>query len=447
MNDSPELLVIGGGSGGIACARRAAQYGAQVAVIESGHLGGTCVNVGCVPKKLMWHAGQLAHALDEAPGYGFDPVPVRHDWASLVERREAYLRRLNGIYQRNLESDAVEIIPGQARFEDPHTVSVGGRRIKARQILIATGGEPMIPEIPGAELGLSSDGFFALCERPQRVVVVGAGYIAAELAGVLRALGSEVHLVLRHDRILRHFDALLGEVLMQEMRDAGMVLHGDSGVTELRRNGELLDVALLGGQRLQADALIWAIGRRPRIQPLNLAAAGVELDARSHIVVDEWQATAQPHIFALGDVTAAPALTPVAIQAGRRLADRLYGGQADSRLDTHMLPTVVFSHPPIGTIGLSEAEARARHGDAVKVYQGWFKGLYSALLEHKTQSAVKMVVLGPEEKVIGLHSIGPGADEMMQGFAVAMRMGATKRDFDGTIAIHPSAAEELVTLR
>ncbi len=447
MNNSPDLLVIGGGSGGIACARRAAQHGAQVAIIESGPLGGTCVNVGCVPKKLMWHAGQLAHALDEAPGYGFAPVTVRHDWAGLVERREAYLRRLNGIYQNNLESDAVEIIRGHGAFEDPRTVVVGGRRLQPQRILIATGGEPLIPDLPGAELGLSSDGFFALRQRPQRVVVVGAGYIAAELAGVLRALGSEVHLVLRHGRILRHFDGLLGEVLMQEMRDAGIVLHTDSGIAELRQQGAALDVGLRDGRRLPADALIWAIGRRPRIAALGLAAAGVELDGSGHIAVDEWQATSQPHIHALGDVTAAPALTPVAIQAGRRLADRLYGGQDGAKLDTHMLPTVVFSHPPIGTIGLSEEEARARHGDAVKVYQGRFKGLYSALLEHKIQSAVKMVVLGPEETVIGLHSIGPGADEMMQGFAVAMRLGATKRDFDGTIAIHPSAAEELVTLR
>ncbi len=441
-----DYLVIGGGSGGIASARRAAQHGARVALIESGRLGGTCVNVGCVPKKLMWHAGQLAHALADAPGYGFDPVEIRHDWRRLATGREAYLRRLNGIYQKNLESDEVRIFHGRGRFVDAHTVAVGNDRIYADKILVATGGEPLVPDLPGGELGMTSDGFFALDERPQRVVIVGSGYIAVELAGVLRALGSEVDLVLRRDRVLRHFDDLLGLSLMDAMRAQGITLHVHEHAVALRPGSAGLELELHAG-RLQTDAVIWAIGRRPRLHDLGLEHAGVGLDNHGHIQVDQWQATSRSNIFAVGDVTAAPALTPVAVKAGRALADRLFGARPQARLQQELVPTVVFSHPPIGTIGLSEVEARARHGDAVKVYAGEFRALYFALLEHKLSSAVKMVCVGPEERVVGLHSIGPGADEMMQGFAVAMGMGACKSHFDACIAIHPSAAEELVTLR
>ncbi len=447
MNNNFDYLVLGGGSGGIASARRAAQQGARVAVIESGPLGGTCVNLGCVPKKLMWHAGQLAHGLDEVAGYGFSVGEVAHDWTTLVSRREAYLRRLNGIYQQNLERDGVTIISGHGQFVDAHTVSVAERRIQAEHILIATGGRPDQPDIPGAELGLSSDGFFALSRRPERVVLVGSGYIAVELAGVLQALGSTVQMIVRRDRVLRHFDALMADTLMAHMQGLGIELHCETQVAALHAQEPGLRVQLDTGAELAADALIWAVGRSPNSAGLGLERAGVSVDERGHVLVDEWQTSSQGHIYAVGDVTAGPALTPVAIQAGRRLADRLFGAPPAQKLDTRMLPTVIFSHPPIGTIGLSEAQAREQYGDAVRVYSGRFAALYFALIEHKVFSAVKMVVVGEEERVVGLHCIGPGADEMMQGFAVAMRMGACKRDFDATIAIHPTAAEELVTLR
>ncbi len=440
-----DYLVIGGGSGGIASARRAAQHGARVAVVESVRLGGTCVNVGCVPKKLMWHAGQLAHAMDDAPGYGFAPLRLEHDWSRLVADREAYLRRLNGIYESNLNKDAVDIIRGAARFVSPHVVDVNGQRLEGEHVLIATGGTPTVPDVPGARLGLTSDGFFALTERPQRVALVGGGYIAVELAGVLRALGSEVHLIVRGDHVLRHFDDILSQTLTPYMQDTGVQMHFQVSSSGLERHAEGLRVSLSSGDTLAVDELIWATGRHPNL--VGLDAAELTLDARGHIQVDEWQQTNQPQVYAVGDVTAAPALTPVAIQAGRRLADRVFGGQPDAQLDHDCVPTVVFSHPPIGTVGLSEAEARARYGDAVKVYSGQFKALYNALVEHKQPSAVKLVVVGEDERVVGLHSIGPGSDEMLQGFAVAVKMGARKRDLDNTIAIHPTASEELVTLR
>ncbi len=440
-----DYLVIGGGSGGIASARRAAQYGARVAVVEAAQLGGTCVNVGCVPKKLMWHAGQLAHALEDAPGYGFEPLQPSHDWARLVADREAYLRRLNGIYENNLNKDAVDIYRGQARFVNPHEVEVDGQRIGGEHVLIATGGKPSVPDLPGAELGITSDGFFALTQRPQRVALVGAGYIAVELAGVLRALGSEVHLLVRGDHVLRHFDDILSHTLTPYMQESGINLHLQTSPQALSPVADGVRVTLSSGDDLEVDSLIWATGRRPNLD--GLEQAELALDAGGHIAVDEWQQTSQPQVYAVGDVTSAPALTPVAIQAGRRLSDRLFGGQSEAKLDHDCVPTVVFSHPPIGTVGLSEAQARERYGDAVKVYSAEFKALHNALLTHKQPSAVKLVVVGDDERVVGLHSIGPGSDEMLQGFAVAVKMGARKRDLDDTIAIHPTASEELVTLR
>ena len=448
MSSHFDYLVVGGGSGGIASARRAAQHGARVALVEAGRLGGTCVNVGCVPKKLMWHAGDIAHRLTEAESYGFDGVSISHDWGRLVAAREAYLRRLNGIYARNLEADAVARIEGYASFVDPQTVEVSGQRYSADRILIATGGRTRWPDLPGAEHGIDSDGFFALNARPERVTVVGSGYIAVELAGVLAALGSEVHHVIRRDAVLRAFDPMLSEVLLAEMDKAGIRQHLRNEVDQVESREDGLRITLSSGTRLDSDVLLWAIGRRPNTDGLGLAAAGLTTDEGGHIPVDEWQATRQPHIFAVGDVTRGPALTPVAIAAGRRLSDRLFGGQAERRLETELVPTVVFSHPPIGTVGLSEPQAVAKYGaEAVGCYTGHFRSLYYGLLEHKVQSAVKLVTVGAEERVVGLHTIGPGSDEMLQGFAVALQCGATKRDLDDTIAIHPTASEELVTLR
>lgn len=445
-----DYAVIGGGSGGIASARRAAQHGAKVVLIESARLGGTCVNVGCVPKKLMWHAAQIAGTLADARGYGFDldAATVGHDWPALVARREAYVRRLNGLYRDGLDRDRVQVLQGHGRLLADGRVACGDTVIAARHVLIATGGRPQRPAIPGAELGLDSDGFFALAQRPRSVLVVGAGYIAVELAGVLRALGTEVTLLARGSRLLGHFDAMLGDALAAAMRGHGVAVRFGTAVTALARDGDGLVARLADGSDAFADALIWATGRVPNSGGLGLDEAGVAVDGQGHIVVDDWQDTSRDGVHAVGDVCGRVPLTPVAIAAGRRLADRLFGGQPERRLDYANIASVVFSHPPIGTVGLGEDEAVARHGAGqVRVYRTRFKALYYGLLDHPQDTAMKLVCAGPEERVVGVHVIGLGADELIQGFAVAVRMGATKRDFDDTVAIHPTSAEELVTMR
>ena len=447
-----DYLVIGGGSGGVATARRAAEYGARVALIEAGRLGGTCVNVGCVPKKVMWYAANIAHSLEDAAGYGFTLAGHDFDWPTLKQRRDAYVQRLNGIYDGMLEKAGVEVIRGFGRFVDKDTVEVDGERYSAPHIVIATGGHPVVPETPGAELGITSDGFFELERLPRRVAVVGGGYIAVELAGVLRALGSEVDLLVRGEVLLRPFDGLLREELVTHMRDAGIQLCFRHQVRSLARqqDGSIrIDGEDGDGKPVQrmADTVIWAIGREAATDGLNLAAAGLNAGKHGVLETDEYQNTAVPGIYAIGDIVGKAELTPVAIGAGRKLAARLFRDQPDSKQNYDLIPTVVFTHPPIGTIGLTEEAARERHGEAVKVYSARFTGMYNALTEHKPRTAMKLVCVGKEEKVVGCHIIGTGADEMLQGFAVAIGMGATKADFDATVAIHPTAAEELVTLR
>ncbi len=443
-----DLIVIGGGSGGIATARRAAQYGAKVAVIEDNLLGGTCVNVGCVPKKLMWHAAGFAEGFHSSEGYGFQVDGWSLDWEKLVERREAYLRRLNGIYASNLDKDEVTLYQGQAKFTDRNVVAVNDHQLTAPHILIAAGARPVWPEVPGAALGMDSDGFFALEQQPKRVVVVGSGYIAVELSGLLQALGTEVQLLLRRDHMLREFDPMLGGHLMELMRADGVQVHTKTEVERIDEVDGGLQITLKNDKGvLEADALIWAIGREPNTHALNVEATGLELDTRGAIVSDRYENTAVKGIYAVGDVTGKPALTPVAIAAGRRLADRLFGGQIDRHLDYDNIPTVVFSHPPIGTVGLSEPQAREKFGDAVKIYQSQFNALQYGLLDEKRATRMKMIVTGDDERIVGLHVIGEGADEMTQGFAVALKMGATKQDFDDTIAIHPTSSEEFVTMR
>ena len=445
-----DLLVIGGGSGGLACAQRAAEYGARVALIESARLGGTCVNVGCVPKKVMWNAAQIAHAAHDAEHYGFDVALRGHDWAMLRERRDAYVTRLNGIYERNLANKKITLVRGHAEFAGAHTVRVNGETLEAEHVVIATGGRPLLPPIPGAELGLTSDGFFELDHRPERVAIVGSGYIAVEIAGIFAALGSATTVVLRHDRVLRHFEAMLGETLSKIMRDDGVefALHAVPRALHRDADGSLRlssdDGRVLG----PFDALIWAIGREPLVDDLGLARAGVRLDDRGCIAVDRYQQTSVPGVYAIGDVTGQAQLTPVAIAAGRRLADRIWGGMVDRHLDYSNIPTVVFSHPPIGTVGLSEAEAVERYGaERVKVFTSGFVPMYHAMTPRKPRAEMKLVTVDPEQRVVGCHVIGAGADEMLQGFAVAVKMGATKRDFDDTVAIHPTSAEEFVTMR
>jgi glutathione reductase (NADPH) len=444
-----DLIVLGGGSGGLASAQRAADYGAKVVLFEPARLGGTCVNVGCVPKKVMWNAAELGQAIADAPDYGFDVRVAGHDWSSLKAGRDAYVERLNGIYRRNLERRNIEVVASKGRFSGPHeVVDESGARYSAPHILIATGGYPNVPVLPGAERGITSDGFFELESRPERVALVGSGYVAVEFGGVLRALGSEVALFVRFDGVLRYFDAMLSDSLMEHMRDAGIeivtgavphALHGDGPLTlELedgRRYGEF-------------DALIWAIGRSPNAGSLALERAGITLTDRGYIPVDAFQNTEAEGIYAVGDVTGQAELTPVAIAAGRRLADRLFDGRKDRRLSYDLIPTVIFSHPPIGTVGLSEVEALQRYPDEkVRAYKAEFVPMFHALTERKPKTAMKLVVVGDDERVVGCHIIGPGADEMTQGFAVALTMGARKADLDDTIAIHPTSAEELVTMR
>lgn len=443
-----DYLVIGAGSGGMASARRAARYGAKVALVERGRLGGTCVNVGCVPKKVMWNAAECAEWLHDAGAYGFDvPVP-RLDWGRLKRARDGYVARLNAVYERNVELDGIRLFRGDARFVGPSTVRVGEQELRGQAILIATGGHPKVPSVPGAELGLTSDGFFALESRPERVAVVGGGYVAVELAGVLAALGSDVTLFLRGSRLLSGFDELLSSTLATEMAAAGLSVVSSHELVSVERgaDGALKVWARHGKEHSGFDALFWATGRAANSDGLRLETAGVERKPNGDIVVDDFQATNVAGIHAVGDVTGRKQLTPVAIAAGRRLADRLFGGKPEARLDYENIPTVVFSHPPIGTVGLTEVEARELYGEEVKVYTTRFTNMRFGITERKPRTAMKLVCVGAQEKVVGVHSIGTGSDELLQGFAVAVKLGATKADFDRTVAIHPTAAEELVTL-
>jgi glutathione reductase (NADPH) len=443
-----DLITIGGGSGGLACAQRAAEYGARTAVIESHRLGGTCVNAGCVPKKVMWNAAGIALSLADAGDYGFDVQLGDSDWDMLKHKRDSFIIRLNGIYARNLAAKGVTHVQGEARFVDAHTVEVNGQRMTAPHIVIATGGVPTVPELPGAELGITSDGFFTLERRPARVAIVGSGYIANELAGAFHGLGSQVEVFIRKDHMLTHFDSMLGKALMREMRSEKMTIHEHVVPAALTGVGGLKTLVATDGREFPGyDCVLWAIGRSANVAPLHLTAAGVIRDGSSYVMTDEFQNTNVPGVYAIGDVTGRAALTPVAIAAGRRLSDRLFNGKTDRRLDYNNIATVVFTHPPIGTVGLSESEARALHGDSVKVFVTDFTPMYHALTTRKSHTDMKLVCVGPEQRVVGCHVIGVGADEMMQGFAVAIRMGATKHDFDETVAIHPTSSEELVTMR
>ncbi|CAK5280974.1 unnamed protein product [Mycena citricolor] len=460
-----DLVLIGGGSGGSGCGRRAASYGKKVAVVEmSGVLGGTCVNVGCVPKKIMWHAADLQEKVEyHAKGYqikGDAPIP-KFNWAAFKTQRDAYVHRLNGIYASNFEREGVEHHTGFGRLTSATEVEVtrpdGGKYVlKTDNICIATGGTPVIPsdaEIPGASLGMNSDGFFALEEQPKRVAVVGAGYIAVELAGVFNGLGSETHLLIRGETVLRTFDPAVQETLTPWIERTGVKLHKTSHIVKVEgQKGQELTITTDKGETFKVDALVWAIGRKSLTADMGLDKVGVKLDAKGDIVVDEYQNTNIKGITAIGDVQGKALLTPVAIAAGRRLANRLFGPAQfkNDKLSYENIPTVVFSHPTIGTVGMTEPEARKKFGDdAVKIYKTSFRSMYFAMVDedHKEPSMFKLVCVGPEEKVVGVHILGAGSDEMMQGFAVAVKMGARKQDLDDTVAIHPTSAEELVTLR
>ncbi|NOX09050.1 MAG: glutathione-disulfide reductase [Gammaproteobacteria bacterium] len=449
MTKHYDLIAIGGGSGGLSAAERAALYGAKCAVVEEKRMGGTCVNVGCVPKKVMWYGASIAHALKDAEGYGFKSGKIEFDWATLKKGRDNYVNGIESWYHNYLKDSNIDEIQGRARFVDAHTIEVNGEQYTADHIVISVGGYPSVPDLPGAELGITSDGFFELEQLPQRVVIVGSGYIAVELAGVLNSLGSDVTLMLRRGHILRSFDAMLREGLMEQMINDGIDVVSQTEVSQLvQQDDSRLMVECNKGKVLSdIDQLIWAIGRNPATADLNLDVTGVTMDAQGFIPSDDYENTNVRGVYSLGDASGKAPLTPVAIAAARRLADRLFDGQEDRHLDYSNIATVVFSHPPLATVGLSEEEARAKHGDAVKVYQSRFTPMYHALTEHKSETAMKLVTIGVQEKVVGCHIMGAGADEMLQGFAVAIRMGACKRDLDDTIAIHPTSSEELVTMR
>ena len=442
-----DIIAMGGGSGGLAVAQRAAEYGARAAVIEQGRLGGTCVNAGCVPKKVLWNAAHIVEGARDAAGYGISLPEAKVDWEDMRKRRDAYIVRLNGVYARNLEKRGVVHISGRATFQDAHTVVVGSNRYTADHIVVATGGQPLRPALPGQELGLTSDEFFAMNSRPNRVAVIGSGYIAVEIAGVLNAFGSKVELVARGDTVLREFDTLVQSALMREMRSAGIEFHLNTLTASLAQDAGGIHLTSADGSRLGGfDAVIWALGRQPSTADLQLERAGLRTDAQGFLRTDAYQQTTVASIYAIGDVTGRSALTPVAIAAGRRLADRLFNGQIDRHLDYSGIPTVVFSHPPVGTVGLTEAQARADHSH-VEIKTTAFVPMYYALTERRQRCEMKLVLAGAEQRVVGCHIVGDGADEMLQGFAVAMRMGATLKDFQNTVAIHPTNAEELVTMR
>lgn len=450
MKNKYDLLVIGGGSGGIATARRAAEYGAVVALVEIGKLGGTCVNVGCVPKKVMWNASRMRETLNHAKEYGFDIYQKAFDWYAFKERRDAYVKRLNGIYLKNLVSSGVDIIEGQASFsDDPHKIFVGSDLIEAEHILIATGGIPRIPKIEGSHLGISSDGFFDLKKQPSNVLIVGSGYIATEFAGVLNSLGTKVTMLIRRQNLLGNFDLLLQQSITELMSNNGIDIIPETSVKKVRSDSTG-EIYVTSNQTTHGpiDALIWAIGRDPNVRNLNLKTVGIETDLNNYVKTDSYQNTNIPGIYAVGDVTGNYNLTPVAIAAGRKLADRIFGDQHDAKLNYKNIPSVIFSHPPIGTVGLTEQEAVSRFGrDEIKIYESRFTNIFYGPLQEKSPTFVKLITVGSKQKILGCHVIGDSSDELIQGFAVAITMGACKSDFDNTVAIHPTAAEELVTLR
>ncbi len=445
-----DYIVIGAGSGGLGSAFRAVKHGARVALIERDRVGGTCVNVGCVPKKAMWYLAEAAEQVALARSYGFDLPTAVVDWAHFVAEREAYIGRIHASYDRRLSAADITRFEGAGRLLGEGRVAVGEQILTAPHILLATGGSPTHLSIPGAERALDSDGFFALKSQPRRVALIGSGYIAVELAGVFAALGSEVAVVVRGPRLLSHFDEELGAVLAERLAEQRIRIHTACPVAALEpaeRDATIL--RLVGGESIGPfDCVIQAIGRHPNSAGLGLEDTAVQLDEFGHVLVDAQQDTGEAGVHALGDLTGPIALTPVAIDQGRKLADRLFGGQPAARFDPNLVASVVFSHPPVATIGMSEAAAVACHGrEAVKLYRARFTPMQWSLAgRRESQTFMKLVCVGVEERVIGLHMIGPGVDEMLQGFAVAIKMGACKADFDATIAIHPTSSEELVLL-
>ena len=442
MKKHYDMIAIGAGSGGLSVVERAAEYGKKCLVIEAKTIGGTCVNAGCVPKKIMWFAANVAAQINSAQGFGFDVEMRGFSWKKLKQGRDNYINGIVNWYGGYLEKLGIDYIYGFGKLVDKNTVSVNGKSYTAKHIVLAPGGEPFVPALEGAEFGISSDGFFELEELPKKVAVIGGGYIGVELAGVLNSLGAKVEIFCR-SALLRGFDETIQNTLEKDYRAFGIKIHHHIHIEKLLKNKTIKSNK---GDFKGFDSIIWAVGRNPITGDLGLQNAGVKSDQHGFIPTDKYQATNVDNIFALGDATGRAPLTPVAIAAGRRLADRLYNNMTHRHLDYNNIATVIFSHPPIGTIGLSEAQANEKF-DKVKIYKSEFTPMADALLNHKTTTALKLVCAGEDEKVVGCHIIGHGADEMLQGFAVAIKMGANKKQFDDTVAIHPTSAEELVTMR
>jgi glutathione reductase (NADPH) len=445
-----DLVVLGGGSGGLAAAFRAAEHGARVAMIEPGELGGTCVNVGCVPKKAMWLAAQTAERIELARKMGFDVPCPQLDWREFVTLRQHYIANIHASYRSRLDKAGVISIVGCGRFVDPHTIMTDdGARLRAEHVVIATGGRPRRPAIRGAELGLVSDDFFNFIEAPGRVAMIGGGYIGVELSGVLQKLGCQVDMYMRGECVLQGFERDLARHLEEDYRQSGIDLHFGIDVSSVERDGEgkLRVIGADGVAHGGFDQLIFATGRQPNTEQLGLDTAAVEMDGHGHVLVDDFQNTSTGRIYAVGDVSDRIALTPVAIAAARRLMDRVFGGKPDACLDYDNVPTVVFSHPPIGKVGLTEAQARSRYGDDVHVYTTDFRAMLHALADVPQRSLFKLVCVGAGRRVVGIHLLGEGADEILQGFAVALKKGITLDDLHDTVAIHPTSAEEVVLMR
>ncbi|KAJ5491287.1 Glutathione reductase [Penicillium diatomitis] len=463
-----DYIVLGGGSGGSGSARRAAGwYKAKTLIVESGRSGGTCVNVGCVPKKMTWNFASINEMMEGAKHYGYDiPEGTKINYKHFKDTRDAEVNRLNGIYERNWNKEGIDLIHGRARFVEPKVIEVGLpdgtiARYTAPHILIATGGRPNLPDVKGAEHGITSDGFFEMEEMPPKIAVVGAGYIAVELAGVMNAVHVETHMFIRGDTFLRKFDPMVQKTMTDRYEAAGVKMHRKHpGFKEIQliRDGKgkdkLLKLISNDGSELEVNEVLWAVGRAPEVEDLHLDIPGVKLNDSGHVIVDEYQNTSVQGVYAIGDVTGQAELTPVAIAAGRHLGSRLFGPSEfkTAKLNYDNIPTVVFSHPEVGTIGLTEPEARERYGDdKIKVYHTKFTAMYYSVMpseeKAKNPTEMKIVCAGPQEKVVGLHILGLGVGEMLQGFGVAVKMGATKADFDSCVAIHPTSAEELVTMR
>ena len=447
MTANHDLIVLGAGSGGLATAFRAAQHGARVALLDPGALGGTCVHRGCVPKKALWFAAQWAQAQQFAVDVGFASQPGPLDWEHFRQVRARYIDAIGQRYAQRLHDAGVALIRQAGRFVSADTIELSdGSQLHAARIVIATGARPRTLPLPGFGLGIVSDDVFTLRALPRRVAIVGGGYVAVEFAGLLQALGSEVEM-LAHDRLLEGFDAEMVGALRELMEAQGIRIDMQSAVQTVHRGdgGILIDDAV-AGPRGPYDALLWAVGRVPNTEALQLGSIGVATDDRGHVLTDARQDTSVAGVHAVGDVTARKALTPVAVAAGRRLADRLFGGQPDAQLDYGNIPSVVFSKPPLGMVGLTEEAAREQYGDAVNVYRSRFTPMQWGLTGGQGQSRMKLICVGSDERVLGIHVLGPGADEMLQGFAVALKLGLRKRDLDATVAIHPSSAEELVLM-